>query len=383
MQSANDSYTFTFGGKPIRMLLVNGELWMCGKDIANVLEYKDSNKAITKNVDTDDRRKYVALLGVDRESTPVNSLEQPHTVYINESGFYSLVLRSKLPTAKQFKKWVTSEVLPSIRRNGYYVDPSISDEKIEQLRIELENTKLKLATLEKRNVALSSFVDNAQLLERTQVFYIATSRSLASQNRFKYGGVNSVNLLSSRIATYNSSHPADDPFYICKYYMCNSYKLIENHIRTLLIIFRDKLTSSTKEMLHLRYDLLCNVIDMIVENSDREIEYINGLCRQMLESTVQDEPIVPNPVEFKDNVSITVTRKQVRKSYSIDISDWSDDRVNSFISDLMDSVDTNRSLNWAIDLADKVDHGPLNLLKKKVKEYAGRHGIAIRWLKPK
>ena len=85
-------------------------VWFKGKDVAVILGYSDTNQAIRKHVDDEDRKSY-----------PVETTGQVRwSNYINESGFYSLVLSSKLETAKKFKKWVTSEVLPSLRKFGYY-----------------------------------------------------------------------------------------------------------------------------------------------------------------------------------------------------------------------------------------------------------------------
>ena len=85
-------------------------VWFLGKDVANILGYSDTNQAIRKHVDEEDKYKGAV------ETT--GGLQQ--SFFINESGFYSLVLSSKLETAKKFKKWVTSEVLPSIRKYGQY-----------------------------------------------------------------------------------------------------------------------------------------------------------------------------------------------------------------------------------------------------------------------
>ena len=85
-------------------------IWFQGKDVAKILGYSDTDQAIRKHVDEQDKYKGPV------ETT--GGLQQ--SFYINESGFYSLVLSSKLETAKKFKKWVTSQVLPSIRKYGYY-----------------------------------------------------------------------------------------------------------------------------------------------------------------------------------------------------------------------------------------------------------------------
>lgn len=94
----------------IRTVTIHEEPWFVGKDVAQVLGYSNPQKAIRDHVDEDDR--------TVNESFTVNGTA---VVLINESGLYSLILSSKLPNAKKFKRWVTSEVLPSIRSNGGYI----------------------------------------------------------------------------------------------------------------------------------------------------------------------------------------------------------------------------------------------------------------------
>lgn len=94
----------------VRTVNIDGEPWFVGKDIALALGYINTKDALSRHVDADDK-------GGSRITTP--SGEQEMTI-INESGLYSLVLSSKLPTAKKFKRWVTSEVLPTIRKTGGY-----------------------------------------------------------------------------------------------------------------------------------------------------------------------------------------------------------------------------------------------------------------------
>ena len=95
----------------IRAVEIDGEPWLVGKDVALALGYKNPQEAIRNHVDTEDK-------GVSEILTPGGMQKLP---VINESGLYSLVLSSKLPTAKQFRRWVTSEVLPSIRKHGAYI----------------------------------------------------------------------------------------------------------------------------------------------------------------------------------------------------------------------------------------------------------------------
>lgn len=95
----------------VRVITKDGEPWFVGKDIAEVLGYSNSRDALITHVDEEDRNT-VAISDGKRGN--------PNQTIINESGLYSLILGSKLPTAKKFKKWVTSDVLPSIRKHGMY-----------------------------------------------------------------------------------------------------------------------------------------------------------------------------------------------------------------------------------------------------------------------
>ena len=102
----------------IRTTVIDGEPWLVGKDVATALEYVDTFGALKKHVDDE-----------DKQNCQNDSFESPRGMtIINESGLYSLVLSSKLPTAKKFKRWVTSEILPAIRKHGGYMTP----EKVEE-----------------------------------------------------------------------------------------------------------------------------------------------------------------------------------------------------------------------------------------------------------
>ena len=101
----------------VRTVVINNEPWFIGKDVAMALGYGNPRQGIASHVDAEDK-------GVQKLDTP--SGEQNMTV-INESGVYALIFGSKLPTAKKFKHWVTSEVLPDIRKHGLYAKQSVID----------------------------------------------------------------------------------------------------------------------------------------------------------------------------------------------------------------------------------------------------------------
>lgn len=122
----------------VRTVMIGGEPWFVGKDVATILGYERTADAIRAHVDDDDK-------GVGEIQTPGGKQK---IIIINESGLYSLVLSSKLPTAKKFKHWITSEVLPAIRKHGAYMTP----EKIEEVLLN-PDTLIKLAQRLKEETA--------------------------------------------------------------------------------------------------------------------------------------------------------------------------------------------------------------------------------------
>ena len=114
----------TFGD--LRVTIIDGQPWFVGKDVAEKLGYSNASKAVIKHVDDEDKIKQMIAHSQN------GNVVKTQTTLINESGLYSLILSSKLPEAKQFKRWVTSEVLPSIRKDGGYISISneMSDEEI-------------------------------------------------------------------------------------------------------------------------------------------------------------------------------------------------------------------------------------------------------------
>lgn len=122
---------FNYNDKKIRTVQINDETWFVGKDVAEILGYVNLSKALIDHVYEEDK--------LNNES--LSSLGQRGGWIINESGLYNVILRSDKPQAKSFRKWVTSEVLPSIRKKGVY----LTDEKIEEMLLN-PDTIIKLAS---------------------------------------------------------------------------------------------------------------------------------------------------------------------------------------------------------------------------------------------
>ncbi|MGN0692124.1 MAG: BRO family protein [Oscillospiraceae bacterium] len=135
----------------VRTIEIDGEPYFIGKDVAEILGYQNGSRDVNRHTDEEDRQKTMIFDGnQDRE-----------TIIINESGLYSLILSSKLPKAKEFKRWVTSEVLPSLRKTGSYTVPHMSEmEMIAKLASNAVNME---KTLEEQNKRIEKLENKADI----------------------------------------------------------------------------------------------------------------------------------------------------------------------------------------------------------------------------
>ncbi len=210
-----------------------------------------------------------------------------------------------------------------------------------------KHTEAKLKKSESRQLRLESLVKNIQILEKNQIFYLATSTSYAAQNRFKYGGVKNVKELKSRLNTYNTGRAEGDLFYYCKLFRCNKYKIIEESIGAVLGQFRDK-TDSQKELLHIRYDSLADVVDFMCDNYDKSVDYVNAHCQTFLQQIVDGEAIIPEVVDLETACMEITVHKEGRKTKTekIDISNWTDEQINTAIEDIINKFARDQNIDY-------------------------------------
>ena len=150
----NELQNFNFSGQDVRIITINGDPWFVGKDVADILGYSNSRKALSDHVDDEDK-------GVTKSDTLGGN---QNITIINESGLYSLILKSKKPEAKQFKRWVTSEVLPTIRKHGAYMtQPQVPTTQRELIMLALagnEETNQRIDAIEEQ---VTDLKENATL----------------------------------------------------------------------------------------------------------------------------------------------------------------------------------------------------------------------------
>lgn len=177
----------------IRAVEIDDEPWFVGKDVAAALGYKDTVNALKTHVDHADKK------GGWRITTP--SGDQDMTI-INESGLYSLILSSKLPGAKKFKRWVTSEVLPTIRKHGAYITPQDQLQGLEAFAAAVETLTAAVRTLTQRMDAMEQGRAELKALPSGEEGGSSTP-GVSSQRRWMRTVTEKLDLLSTK---YNKPH---------------------------------------------------------------------------------------------------------------------------------------------------------------------------------
>ena len=148
----------------VRVVEQGGEPWFVGKDVAEILGYSNTPKAIRDHVDDEDKlAERIVLSGQNRE-----------VAIINESGLYSLILSSKMPKAKEFKRWVTAEVLPAIRKTGGYIAGS---EKMSDAELMAKAVLVAQATIKERDARIKELESDTQRMKPKEIFADAVSAS--------------------------------------------------------------------------------------------------------------------------------------------------------------------------------------------------------------
>ena len=215
---------FNFEGNEVRTLKINDEPYFVGKDVANILGYSNTRKALQDHVDLEDKKDGVTI----RDSIGRN---QKPTV-INESGLYSLILSSKMPNAKRFKHWVTSEVLPAIRKHGAYM----TDEKafnvvhnkngladlLQQAADQLKQKDIRIEEVEAENKNLSIQLEESNKKADYLDVILGTPDALAiSQIAADYGyGAVSFNRLLHKVGI---QHRVNGQWILYRAYMGKNY----------------------------------------------------------------------------------------------------------------------------------------------------------------
>lgn len=225
----------------VRTIVKNDEVWFVGKDVAKALGYSDTNKAVAMHVDDEDKQLN------DKTSS---SFGQRGATIINESGLYSLVLSSKLPKAKEFKRWITKEVIPSIRKYGGYIAKPLNQLDILEQSIQImKEQQRRLEEHDNRLAKIESNIEQIKELEQIN----------ASNWRLYFGSV------TRKIAKYYPCLDMENPYQAIRH---EFYERLENEAHcNLNIRLKNKKERAYKAGLNKNKIKEFNKLDIIEEDA--------------------------------------------------------------------------------------------------------------------
>ena len=335
------------------------EPWFCGREVCEILEYKDIKDALQKHVQQKSKKTLKELSEKWGGKTPPHFIlgsgnlstqfPQCQAVYINEPGLYALILRSKAPLANQFQDFICGVVLPSIRKYGQYIHSQqlalefeeklmlkdkqrqeaehqllLKDKQHQEAEHQLmlkdkQRQEAEQALIQVRAEAefqsrytnkLKNMITVMKSRQKDQIIYIATTKAYAKQNRFKVGGVKSRSQLKPRLCGYNTGRSDGDKMYFAFITETTDFHHLEQRINK---IIGDHKENTDTEMYNLHYDSLCPLIEYLADRFDEEIKYHKVLFDKLIKETLNKDPTVPVPLilngaeykKYKDGVAVS------------------------------------------------------------------------------
>jgi len=247
--------------------------WFVAREIALILGLESSYRNFITGLDSDEKQSCaIATRGGRQQMT-----------LITESAVYKMIFKSRKPIALKFQNWICKEVIPALRR-----------QTAETLQRQVDQLNQLLQTQQRATQQLGTYVENMRFRQSNQFIYIATSQYYATQNSFKVGGCTSESLLRKRLTTYNSGRAAGDELYYAAMFKCHNHQHVEARIKELLLDFR---MQKDKEMYVLPYDVLYQFIASIIEHHQSEVDQLNDVLRNLLDTITHTPAVIPAPLD--------------------------------------------------------------------------------------
>ncbi len=317
--------TFTYGNKDVRTYIINEEVWFCGRDVAELLEYKDTVNAIKDNVDADDKMVLKELIGSQHDVAPSTRSYTPNELnayFINKAGLYSLVFGCKLEAGRQFKSYVMKTVLPSIRKLGqerYLAMVNAQLAENERLLLEskelLEQRDKELEHARSRTLDLCEKINSIQVDNPNGFIYIATNALYAAYNHYKIGR---ATLLNKRKSGYQTGRTKADKLGYVYFCEVSQVLLVENTIKALLAPFRD---DSPTEIYTLPWPIILNFVDRVCKSFDGIVALKNEVVEM---NTAYDGPAIIPTVENPSRPYSSYRLKNHHRSLNRSLDGWLD-----------------------------------------------------------
>ncbi|QNH08611.1 201R [Invertebrate iridescent virus Kaz2018] len=329
LKDCKEYMTITINGNEhqIKLAGIIEDPYFCGKDVCTILGYKDKEQALRKRVKSKHKKSLSELfekklpvvttgnffLGTQNEL----SYHEGKSIYINEPGLYNLIMSSEAPFAEQFQDMVYEKILPSIRKYGSYsIEQKLSSAmeqlalkdkseeelqiKLQEERIEKENAYMKLRSEAKRHKEqikrTLEFNQATKQIEPLEYIYICTTEYYQRNHKFKVGGVQTFELLKSRLTQYNSGESNSEAHFFIYVRKTVSYRSIEHIIKGLLSGFRE---NQNNELYIMHCDWLVKFLDAIMDGNSEFALLVNSNRKQIALDTINKEPTILPPIQLE------------------------------------------------------------------------------------
>ena len=351
--------------------------YFCGIDMCASLGHKNPKKALLTHVKPKHKKELSQLVGTQIGSHLLGShkalnYHDGKAVYINEAGLYSLIMNSNVPFAEAFQDMVYETILPSIRKYGsYQVESQLTqameqlaikdkshEEETKELQVQLQQEKEARIKAEKDaeeqrqySLILKELAINDQKRPLDERIYISTSKAYAGHNRFKVGGVESMDKLKPRFSGYNGRSSVDDMWYYSDLFKVANFKAAEKRIEDVLGRFRER---KNKEIYVLHYSDLRRYVEWICDHYEDEIEKFNIELDVLIGNLNRHQlrPVIPPPYQ---GTSATITRIVDGIPTNTTIDDSVEDQFKHKIKVYLDTLDSTTKTIKRTELFSKVD----------------------------
>ncbi|BAO49375.1 MTG-like gene family protein [Alphaentomopoxvirus acuprea] len=279
--------------------------------------------------------KYIYLEN-DIKKLTQNNLDQRTWIIMSVKNFkkYIMMLKTKVADNIRIYYLTLEELIYDYSK--YTMNYNLNQEKIKSLesnylleekQIEIESKNKEIELANKRSLRIKNYLNNVSFKDvKNEYIYIATTKQYAANNLFKIG---STTRICKRIKDYQTGRHEEDEYYYCFIKYCYNSKDLDKHINNILSIF---LSKKTKELYCLHYNSLLDLVNFIIDNYDKSIEYVNNFIKHKLENVIILDPVIPEPIKI-NNISFKIGDN----IENINIDNFNIDELKELLNEILTS----------------------------------------------